>query len=248
MQLPGARLLLGLGTVAEWHARAEAAGPGWLSDAERARLAGIVAEPRRRQFLAARWLLRDLLQQHAPGSRPEDWSVSAAADGPPQARLRQGAEPASSEARLHLSISHSGAWVACALADHPIGIDLEARPPRRQRDLEALMHGIGSAGELGRWRQTAAAARELAFYRMWVIKEAWLKARGEGVTPGRLRQLHTRPAMPADARATLCQVRSSSLLACDADAGALRALPPLPPAPEQVDWWAVDDLATPGNC
>lgn len=246
MQLPGARLLLGLGTVAEWAARAEAAATGWLGDGEQARLAGIAAEPRRRQFLAARWLMRDLLRQHAPDSRPEDWSVSAAADGPPQVRLRQGADPATE--RLHLSISHSGAWVACALADHPVGIDLEARPPRRPRDLDALMHGIGSAGELGRWQQTAAAARELAFYRLWVIKEAWLKARGEGITPGRLRQLHTRLATPADARATLCEMRSGSLLACHAGAMALRALPPLPPAPEQVDWWAVDDAATPGNC
>lgn len=129
---------------------------GWLSASEQARLHGLQRESRRQAFLAGRWLARCL--------------VGAEAGVSPQAlRLELDAQGRSLPVRgLHLSISHSGAWVAAAVgASAGFGIDLEW--PRPGRDWAGIAALIGL--------RPCATADD--FYRHWTLSEAWLKAQPE---------------------------------------------------------------------
>src|ERR1700712_3015447 len=77
---------------------------------------------------ASRALLRELLQA-ATGVRASDWHVSGPAGIAPVARPAPGvrAEP------VHVSLSHRLGWVAAAVSDAPVGIDVECeRPPRSE--------------------------------------------------------------------------------------------------------------------
>jgi len=144
--------------------------PGWLSASEQARLATLASAQRRDQFVAARWQARWVLAQ-VHGGEPASWILEAPHDAPPAVSGRPD---------LFLSISHSGGWTACALADAAIGLDLEA--PQRQRDIAGLMDLCCTPAE-----------REFPFYELWTVKEAWLKRRGEWIAPARLQQLEAQP-------------------------------------------------------
>lgn len=86
---------------------------------------------------------------------------------------------------LHVSISHSGPYVACAFGDKPVGIDLEmwkAHPKWRRivdklhpREREELVRVCGGAIS----PDTVEPVRE--FCDLWVRKESFLKALGEGL-------------------------------------------------------------------
>ncbi|RZU03018.1 4'-phosphopantetheinyl transferase family protein [Rivibacter subsaxonicus] len=147
-----------------------------LSTAEQARAAGLASLPRRRQYLAARQLLRRLLRE--VGETREGDALPLSAEGRPLLLDR----PA-----LQLSISHSGPWVACALADRPVGVDIERERPGR--DLVGLGAAIG------------AAAEPQAFYTAWTLKEAVLKRSGQEIGLERLARWRPEPASPAAASA-----------------------------------------------
>jgi 4'-phosphopantetheinyl transferase len=172
---------LWLGTVAHAEASATAAGHAWLSGTERTRLAAFTAPRRRAQFLAGRWAARQLLASAHGGDALADWSLDAAPQAPP--RLVRGLRA------LHVALSHSGNHVACAVSAEPVGLDIEA--PQRQRDTATLAEGVCTAAERARLLLLPAAERAGHFYRVWTLKEAWLKRRGEGVSPARLMSLQT---------------------------------------------------------
>ena len=80
---------------------------------------------------------------------------------------------------VHVSISHAGDYVVCAISDRPVGIDIEKIKPvsRRiaertfsQRELEYL----GCEGEI-------ASEALLRFYEIWTAKEAYAKMHGTGI-------------------------------------------------------------------
>lgn len=86
---------------------------------------------------------------------------------------------------LHISISHSGPYAACAFGDKPVGIDIEmwrTHPkwqrivdkmhPREREVMTRLCGGTIS-------RDTAEPVRQ--FCDLWVRKESFLKAVGEGL-------------------------------------------------------------------
>ncbi len=138
----------------------------WLSAAERARLAQIHAPRRAAQFVAGRWLARGLLAERFGGA-PDDWMIDASADGAPRV---------AGHADKHLSIAHGGDSVACAVGEHPLGLDLEVRRPGRSR--AALLEAITGAAE----RNVLLAGRgddiETLALEAWTLKEAALKCRG----------------------------------------------------------------------
>ena len=86
---------------------------------------------------------------------------------------------------LYLSISHSGPYIACAFGDKPVGVDTEmwkAHPKWRRivdkmhlREREAFDRGCGGAAS-----EEAEEPVE-AFCDLWVRKESFLKAIGEGL-------------------------------------------------------------------
>lgn len=141
----------------------------WLSDSEQQRLAGLARAPRRRAFVAGRWLARRLFAERL--------------GGPPAAlRLELDARGRGLPCQgLGLSISHSGDWLAAAIGDGDgFGIDLEQ--PRPARDWAGMAALIG-----------LPAGSELDFYRHWVLCEAWLKAQA---TPWSLADLRPMRWLP----------------------------------------------------
>ena len=83
---------------------------------------------------------------------------------------------------LHFSLSHAGPLVLVAVAEQPVGADVEALPePRTVADLAAVLHPAERA-ELAEADGTDRLPREFA--RLWTRKEAYLKGIGTGLGRG----------------------------------------------------------------
>lgn len=185
-------------------AAAEAArqGTDWLTTAEQDRLRAITQAARRQAFLAGHWQARRMaaawlqldarriaLQSH-PDGRPR-----LCVDGV--------------DAALQLSLSHSGGWLAVAVADAPVGVDIEL--PRRDRDWEALARFVFSPEELRRLRDGDAAARARLFHAFWTLKEARGKRSGEGLRPKAARTVTATACAPGQAEAISWRVGDGAL-------------------------------------
>ncbi len=82
----------------------------------------------------------------------------------------------------HFNLSHSGGWVACALSDCPVGIDIQG--VRRNSPVRRKL-----TPQEQDWLQ---GQPEGAFTALWVKKEAYLKCTGAGLT----RRLDSFPVLP----------------------------------------------------
>lgn len=128
-------------------------------------------EEDRRRALIARGLLRESLSRYAP-VRPEAWGFVAGAYGKPQIAAPAGL-------RLRFNLSHTGSLVACAVTlDHEIGIDLE--DTSREIEMIELAQRVFAPEELSAFYMLAPEAQRHRFFEHWVLKEAYLKARGLG--------------------------------------------------------------------
>lgn len=122
---------------------------------------------RRQQYVASRAMLRALLAEHT-GAPAASFDLSADERGKPL--CVDG--PA-------VSISHGGDFVACAVMDAgDVGIDIEF--PGRPRNISGIAQRYFSPGE-AEWLAAQSPDR---FYMLWVLKEAWLKAKGTGIAGG----------------------------------------------------------------
>lgn len=212
------------------------AGLAWLNAGERQRLQGF-AHPRRAQvYLAGRWLLREALQA---------WGAPPSCEVDAQGRSHVPGRPG-----LWLSLSHSGPYLACAVADAAVGLDLECLQPRRDLlGLAALMSGPAQCQRLAGLQGDAQLQ---CFYRDWTLKEAWLKRQGLGLDLARMRALQTWTPQPGEAAQVL------SLL--DPERGLVLALagdellpgpevsnggPAWPPGLGQPQWLCCRDQSTP---
>jgi 4'-phosphopantetheinyl transferase len=141
----------------------------WLSASEQRRCEAISAQHRRQQFLAGRWFARQCLARWGGGVW-SDYVLSASDDGPPlvlQAPFDLSTRP------VHVSVSHSADGVACAVASHPIGVDVE--DSARERDIDALGAFIHGPREEACLAALNATDRRHQFFARWSLKEAWLK-------------------------------------------------------------------------
>ena len=141
-----------------------------LDDRERQRALTFRSQDDRDRFITARATLRRLLGVEL-GCAPQDVTFTAGARGKPA--LPQGALP-------HFNSTHSGGWILHALTwDRPVGIDVEAiheRPLEPSHLATAL-----AASEYRRLATLAPEALPRALARLWVAKEAYAKALGEGL-------------------------------------------------------------------
>ena len=77
------------------------------------------------------------------------------------------------------NLSHSGDWSVCAVGPAELGVDLQAERPLR-RDLSRRF-----APEEREWLQgLPEKGRPGAFFDLWAVKEAVLKATGQGLAGG----------------------------------------------------------------
>jgi 4'-phosphopantetheinyl transferase len=86
-------------------------------------------------------------------------------------------------AALHFNVSHSGGALAVAVSrSQALGIDLEhRRRPRRALELARRFFAPHEAQALA---GMAEAERQVAFFKLWTCKEAWVKADGRGIAAG----------------------------------------------------------------
>jgi 4'-phosphopantetheinyl transferase len=80
---------------------------------------------------------------------------------------------------VHFNLSHSGGVALIAVADEPVGVDVEACGPTR--DALAIARRFFTPEEAGALARLAPPERDRAFLRVWTRKEAILKARGLGL-------------------------------------------------------------------
>ena len=149
-----------------------------LARAEVERASEFKASHRRLQYLCTRALLRALLQHHT-GEAASSHELTSSDKGKP---ICLGG-PA-------ISIAHSGNLIVCAATDRSeIGVDIEM--PRKRINVDGIANRYFAADEAS-WLATQPEDR---FYMLWVLKEAWLKAKGVGIAGGlgRLRCLVTPP-------------------------------------------------------
>jgi 4'-phosphopantetheinyl transferase len=144
----------------------------WLTEHEEQRLAQIGSEQRRLQYLLGHYLVRQLAAYRQQNDF-QQWRLQRNAQG--QYMLTDGANY-----RLYASISHSGAWVAAAVAEVPIGIDIESLEQKQRNYLPIARH-IFSKSELEQLIATEADQRSALFYTYWTIKEAAAKRSGQGL-------------------------------------------------------------------
>ncbi|MCS0627840.1 4'-phosphopantetheinyl transferase superfamily protein [Telluria mixta] len=137
-----------------------------LDESERLRLARFVRRERRNQFIAGRVLARRTLGA-VLGVAPETVRLVE----------RPGAAPALAvpeAGAAGFSISHSGAWIACAAsATGRVGLDVEVVDPAR--DIDALAAQAFDASQQAWLAARPAASRLGDFYRAWSTLEARFK-------------------------------------------------------------------------
>ncbi|MBY8869550.1 4'-phosphopantetheinyl transferase family protein [Streptomyces sennicomposti] len=143
-----------------------------LTEEERARLRRLRGQGARRRFLGARTLARYALSArsgrpvHAWRFRPGPW-------GRP--------EPEPPCEGLRFNLSHTEGLIACLVTrGRACGVDVERAPASP----DALTHLVPRLAEPERAELAALppAARADRFSELWVLKEAYLKALGTGVT------------------------------------------------------------------
>ena len=145
---------------------------GWLTAAERDRYARFVHDEDRWMFAMGRAMARQLVGR-ALGCPPTGWRWREGPHGRPEID-----EPG---VTWHFNVAHSAGLVACAIAEHgDVGVDVE--------DLQRKLISSGfarrylSPAEVADVESQPEAARQDRLLTYWTLKEAYLKARGLGVS------------------------------------------------------------------
>lgn len=142
-----------------------------LLEDEKARGRRFVTAPLRHRFVAGRARLRTLLGKHL-GLDPATLIFVENAFGKP----RLADHPS-----LHFSLSHSGDQAVLALSEQrEIGIDMERVRPLDHLDLARRYFHPNEVATIEGVRQPEEQL--LAFFRIWTLKEAVVKAVGKGLS------------------------------------------------------------------
>jgi len=145
-----------------------------LSEAERSKWRRFVAEDARLQYLVSRALVRTTLSRYA--RVPElAWQFQTNRYGRPSISQPQ------SYGDIQFNLSNTSGLVVCVVAkDCEIGVDVEnaARPV----DIDALAPAVFSPDELADVRSLQSEDKRYRFFSYWTLKEAYIKARAEGLS------------------------------------------------------------------
>ena len=145
-----------------------------LSRDERDRAERYRSATDRDRFVVARGLLRCILGRYL-GTPPERLRFCFGSHGKPSLAGKEGG------ADLEFSVSHSSGLALYALARHrQVGIDVEQVRPIG--DIEQLVERYFSLSEQAAFRALSRQQQLEGFYRCWTRKEAFVKAKGLGLT------------------------------------------------------------------
>lgn len=143
---------------------------------ERARRDRMAHESGRRQQLLARALQRELLSHREPAIAPAEWRFERGAHGRPQLA------PAFTATGLNFNVAHTPGLVVVAVGRVArLGVDVEAIDKRVSLPVARRYF---SSREVAALDALAPEARPRHFLRLWTLKEAYLKAVGEGLAGG----------------------------------------------------------------
>ena len=148
-----------------------AAAESLLSDDERARYHRFVRDDDRHAFLAARVLVRRTLSRYADVA-PADWAFLENGHGRPEI-----ANPGA--AGLRFNLSHTDGMLALLVHDDAdSGVDVERLG--RIASVPSVAPAVLATPEHDELTALPPEQQEAAFYRLWTLKEAFVKATGEG--------------------------------------------------------------------
>lgn len=152
-----------------------AAWRGMLDATETARALRFVFDRHRVTYIAAHALTRAALSALAGDAAPTEWRFVAGDHGKPTAWLKGRPAP------LSFNLSHTDGIVglaAIAEPGHTLGFDLEALD--RKVTLE-IADRYFRPEEVAWLATLAETARPAGFLRLWTLKEAFIKATGDGL-------------------------------------------------------------------
>jgi 4'-phosphopantetheinyl transferase len=142
----------------------------FLSQDERSRAERFKREYLKRNFVAARGNLREILAPRL-GCEPKQVQFSYRDRGKPYIQNFQG---------ICFNLSHSQDFAIYAVcSDREVGIDLEYINP--QCDVDSIAERYFLPSEQKIISNLCDRDKYLAFYRAWTLKEAYGKATGEGI-------------------------------------------------------------------
>jgi 4'-phosphopantetheinyl transferase len=124
-------------------------------------------------FIAAHALLRTTLSDFTGAGHPAAWRFQTNENGKPSL------DSAQAPTDLHFSLSHTRGLVACAVGQpYALGIDAEAWRDPAPIELAARYFAPDEVRLIG---ESAPSERAATFYRLWTLKESYLKATGQGL-------------------------------------------------------------------
>jgi 4'-phosphopantetheinyl transferase len=141
-----------------------------LSAEERCRRDRLVFADDRRRYLLSHAMLRQTLSLYAPVAA-QDWVFAAGPHGKPAI--------AAGQPQLSFSLTHTRGLSACAIAVRDVGVDAEGiTRPAEYLDLARRFFAPQEADWIERLPEDWRAE---AFFAVWTLKEAYIKARGIGL-------------------------------------------------------------------
>jgi 4'-phosphopantetheinyl transferase len=144
-----------------------------LDAAEQARAARFHFPADRLAYIAAHWLVRQALAS-VDGLPPADWRFVVEKQGKPVI------DPALDRPGLRFNLSHTRGFVACAVSSGiTVGIDVEALS--RAVTHPDIAERFFSPSEVSILRGMNGDQQPTTFLRFWTLKEAFIKATGEGL-------------------------------------------------------------------
>jgi 4'-phosphopantetheinyl transferase len=144
-----------------------------LDTEEQKRASQFVFDRDRNHFVAARGILRKLLSGYLQ-TPPEKLRFSAGPHGKPALDSVMG------RADLRFNLSHSSGLMLLAVAlEREVGIDVEKI--ESAFPIESTAASIFSARERAEFENRLPRHKQREFFQRWTCKEAYVKARGEGL-------------------------------------------------------------------
>jgi 4'-phosphopantetheinyl transferase len=141
-----------------------------LSTSEKADYDQIKSAKRRSEWRVSRWLRRYILSQKLD-ILPEYLRFETTKKGRPFIENIE---------EIDFNISHSGNWLAMIVSGDNVGIDIQVCQPKRN------LLGIAKQYFLRQEYEALLKERDPSalFYQLWTLKEACVKATGEGIASG----------------------------------------------------------------
>ncbi|MBZ5678116.1 MAG: 4'-phosphopantetheinyl transferase superfamily protein [Acidobacteriia bacterium] len=145
-----------------------------LSDAEKNRCAAFHMEKHAAEYALSHAMLRLALSEYAP-VRPEQWQLLTGEKGKPEI-----AAPAL-DTPLCFNLSHTDGFAVCVAGRfRHLGVDVENM--NRRTSHQELAQRFFAPAESEYLRSLPPSLQREAFFRIWTLKEAYIKADGRGLS------------------------------------------------------------------